>query len=98
MRNTSLHEPTEHELSLRTKRIHTRVTETYHNKDLYHPLVQEKMFHLTEEERLQQPPFQLIKWLETVDRMNTAIMGDMDNHNLYQYYHPTRPPDISTHP
>jgi len=90
-RNTEIHEVTGPDKSLSDQLIHTRVRETYATKHLYPELTQHHMFHKTEEECLQQSSFKLIKWLETVDRLQFTFTADGSNQDIYQYFHPIRP-------
>lgn len=65
-RNEELHDATHTEKSMSEQRAHARVTETYESMNLYPQLVRDQLFHVPLTERLQQQPFTLIKWLETV--------------------------------
>ena len=67
--------------------IHQRVRETYKNKRIYNRATRAKLFDKTLDQRLQQQPSQLVKWIQTVEM--TAHMVKP----IFAYYHPTRPPD-----
>jgi hypothetical protein len=78
--------------SPKVRAIHQRVRETYADKHLYSRAVQAKLFDTTLNQRLQQRPFQLVKWLQTVDMTGKAWLGGSQP-SIHAYYHPTRPPD-----
>ena len=54
---------------------------------LYSRAIQAKLFDMILHQRLQQWPFQMVKWLQTVDTTTTATnMGR--SHSIHAYYHP----------
>ncbi len=53
-----------------------------------------KLFDIPLEQRLQQRPFNLVKWLQTVDTTDRVRLGARQA-PIYSYFHPTRPPDTS---
>ena len=93
-RNDQFHNQPDEEgnLSPAIEAIHQRVWEIYEDKDLYNRATRAKLFDLTIDQRLQQRPFQLVKWIQTVDMTATARQ-DGQTQSIYAYYHPTRPPD-----
>jgi len=95
-RSKHFHQPEQNEEGYTTKlsdaRVRSRVEEVYDNREYYHRLIQDNLFQLPREDRLKQSTFNLVKWLETVDRADNA--GLVGQENIYQYFHPTRPPDI----
>ncbi len=75
-------------LSHKIQEIHQRVRETYADKRLYNRAMRAKLFDMTLDQRLQlqQRPFQLVKWIQTVE-MTAQIVKP-----IYAHYHTTRPP------
>jgi len=59
----------------------------------YHTFIKEKFFNIPIDVRLSQSTFQLVKWLETVDRAHNA-WNQGGYADIYQHFHPTRPPDL----
>jgi len=55
--------------------------------------VQAILFASPLEQRLNQREFQLVKWIQTVDRADRVFDG-MKPASIHSYYHPTRPPDL----
>jgi len=76
----------------RTRELHDRIRETYEDRYLYSTAVQEKLFDIPMEKRMQQRQFQLVKWLQTVDNYYKASKG-VDQAPIHSYFHPTRPQD-----
>jgi hypothetical protein len=93
-RNDQFHrsEGEEGDLPPRIQAIHQRVRETYSDKLMFSRAMRAKLFDIPLENRLEQWPFQLVKWLETVD--TTARVPLPGTHKtIFSYFHPTRPPD-----
>jgi hypothetical protein len=88
-RNDQFHSNDDGEITLshEIQEIHQRVRETYADKRLYNRAMRAKLFDMTLDQRLQQRPFQLVKWIQTVE-MTAQIVKP-----IYSHYHPTRPPD-----
>jgi hypothetical protein len=79
-------------LSPETLQIHQRVREAYGDRLTYTSTVQDLLFDKTIEQRLQQRPFQLVKWIQTVDIASRVVL-DQRPQPIYAYFQPTRPPD-----
>jgi hypothetical protein len=96
-RNDQFHHQPDEEgnLSPEIEAIHQRVREIYAEQTMYTRATLAKLFDLTIDQRLQQRPFQLVKWIQTVDMTATA-RHDGQTQLIYAYYHPTRPPDDPT--
>ncbi len=95
-RNDQYHNKEEGEdISPETQQIHKRVKETYEDRLAYTPTIQTLLFDRTIEERLQQRPFQLVKWIQTVDMTSRTL--DNRQEPVYAYFNPTRPPDGDTY-
>jgi len=95
-RNKMIHTPVNDETNSTfiDQRVRQRVEEVFADKTTYHLMVQENLFHIPKDQRLEQSTFNLVKWLETIDKaQNTWLQGGQDS--IYQYVHPTRPPDLS---
>jgi len=87
------HDDSTNDIRIRDQRVRQRVTETYKNRETYNTFIQEKFFNIPLDIRLSQSTFQLVKWLETVDRAHNA-WDPGSNADIYQHFHPTRPPDL----
>ena len=72
--------------------VNTRVREIYDNHHIYPQFIRDTMFNMTLEQRLKQRPFQLVKWIETI---NVKHQTSLREETVYQYYHPTRPPEVN---
>jgi len=71
--------------------VNTRVREIYDNHHIYPQFIRDTMFNMTLEQRLKQRPIQLVKWIETI---NVKHQTSLREETVYQYYHPTRPPEV----
>ena len=79
-------------LSPRIRELHNRIRETYKDQLLFSTALRAKLFDKPMEERLQQRPFQLMKWIQTV-AMTEKVNSGGGQAPIYSYFHPTRPPD-----
>jgi hypothetical protein len=91
-RNDQYHNKDEDGNHPETQQIYQRVRETYEDRLAYTQEIQELLFDKTLEQRLQQRPFQLVKWIQTVD-ITSKIVMDQRQEPIYAYFQPTRPPD-----
>jgi hypothetical protein len=91
-RNDQYHNKDEDGNHPETQQIHQRVRETYEDRLAYTQEIQELLFDKTLEQRLQQRPFQLVKWIQTVD-ITSKIVIDQRQAPIHAYFQPTRPPD-----
>ncbi len=81
-------------MSPRMRELHTRIRETYKDRTAFSRADRAKLFDIPLEQRLQQRPFNLVKWLQTEDTTDRVRMS-AGQPRIYSYFHPTRPPDTS---
>ena len=91
-RNKAVNNPTESNGTIRDECIRQRVKETYESIETYPQAVKDLFLNMTLQDRLEQPGFHLVKWLETVELAHRNIL-DGEHPNIYRHFQPTRPPD-----
>ena len=77
----------------RIRELHNRVHEVYQQRMDYSEDIRVKLFDVSLDQRLQQQPLQLMKWIQTVDIAEKGPRG-RKRAPVYSYFHPTRPPDL----
>jgi len=75
------------------REIHERVREAYSQRMDYSEDIRAKLFEVPIDQRLQQRPLQLVKWIQTVDTAEKGPRGRQVA-PVYSYFHPTRPPAV----
>lgn len=90
--NQAIYSPDESGITMQSENVNARVREFYDNQHIYPQFIRDTMFNLPMEDRLKQRPFQLVKWMETI---NVKHQTSLREGSLYQYYHPTRPPEVT---
>ena len=90
-RNAKIHRSTAENPAAKVTFIHERVAVMYTKVDSFRHRDRARLFGKPMEDRLQDQPFAIVKWLETADIVLRET--EKKRHTLYRYFDKGRPPD-----